>query len=54
LSSTPEVFAPRVDRRFFILALIGALAAIAWVAIALWSASPYARYLDDGRWLEQV
>jgi predicted metal-binding membrane protein len=54
LSSTPEVFAPRVDRRFFILALIGALAAIAWVAIALWSASPYARYLDHGRWLEPV
>jgi predicted metal-binding membrane protein len=54
LSSTPEVFAPRVDRRFFVLALIGALAATAWIAIALWSASPYARYLDHGSWLEPV
>jgi predicted metal-binding membrane protein len=55
LSSTPEqAFTPRVDRRFFTLALIAALAAIAWVAIALWSASPYALYLDHGHWLEPM
>jgi predicted metal-binding membrane protein len=54
LSSTPEAFAPRTDRRLIPLALIGALAAAAWVAIALWSASPYARYLDHGQWLEPV
>jgi predicted metal-binding membrane protein len=47
LSSTP-------DRRPLPLALIVALAASAWAAIALWSASPYARYLDHGRWLDPV
>src|SRR5262245_22874742 len=32
--------------------LIIALAVLAWLALWLWSASPYARYLDHGRWLE--
>jgi predicted metal-binding membrane protein len=52
LSSTPD--GALLDRRLVLLTLIGALAATAWVAIALWSASPYARYLDHGRWLEPV
>ena len=33
-------------------ALIAALAVLAWVSIALWSASPYARYLDHRGWLD--
>jgi len=52
LSSTPD--GALVDRRLVLLTLIGALAATAWVAIAVWSASPYARYLDHGQWLEPV
>jgi predicted metal-binding membrane protein len=31
-------------------ALIAALALSAWLALALWSASPYRGYLDHGRW----
>ena len=52
MSSTPEGALP--DRRLVLLTLIGVLAATAWVAIAVWSASPYARYLDHGQWLEPV
>lgn len=33
-------------------ALIAALSLFAWAAIAAWSASPYARYLDHGRWTD--
>jgi predicted metal-binding membrane protein len=32
--------------------LILALSAAAWTALAIWSASPYARYLDHGGWGE--
>jgi predicted metal-binding membrane protein len=32
--------------------LIAALSAAAWAALAIWSASPYARYLDHGGWGE--
>jgi predicted metal-binding membrane protein len=32
------------------LALIGALIALAWVALAAWSASPWRRWLDHGAW----
>ena len=39
------------DRRF-LLVLIAGLAAMAWATLALWSASPYARYLDHGGWLD--
>jgi predicted metal-binding membrane protein len=57
LSSTPESasdLSAGPDRRFLALALIGGLSALAWGAIALWNASPYARYLDHGRWLDPV
>jgi predicted metal-binding membrane protein len=52
LSSTAD--GALLDRRLVLLTLIGALAATAWVALALWSASPYARYLDHGNWLEPI
>ena len=54
MSSTPETrdLVLSADRRLLPLVLIGGLSAIAWAAIALWSASPYARYLDHGRWLD--
>jgi predicted metal-binding membrane protein len=32
--------------------LMGALAAAAWLALGLWSGSPYGRYLDHGRWTD--
>jgi predicted metal-binding membrane protein len=32
------------------LGLIGLLSAAAWAVLAMWSASPYARYLDHGGW----
>ena len=32
------------------LGLIALLSAAAWAVLALWSASPYARYLDHGGW----
>jgi predicted metal-binding membrane protein len=31
---------------------LGALALAAWLVLALWSASPYARYLEHGGWLD--
>jgi predicted metal-binding membrane protein len=34
------------------LALIGALSVLAWAALATWSAGPYARHLDHGRWTD--
>ena len=39
-------------RRALLGVVVGALAASAWGTLALWSASPYARYLDHGRWLD--
>jgi predicted metal-binding membrane protein len=41
-------------RQLLLLAPIGALAVAAWVSIALWSTSPYGRYLDHGGWLDPV
>jgi predicted metal-binding membrane protein len=32
--------------------IMGGLIGIAWVALLLWEASPYGRYLDHGRWSE--
>ena len=32
------------------LGLIALLSAAAWAVLAMWSASPYARYLDHGGW----
>jgi predicted metal-binding membrane protein len=34
------------------VALIAALSLLAWAAIATWSAGPYARYIDHGRWVD--
>jgi predicted metal-binding membrane protein len=33
-------------------ALMGALVVAAWLMLWLWSASPYGRYLDHGRWTD--
>jgi predicted metal-binding membrane protein len=33
-------------------ALIAALSLLAWAALSTWSAGPYGRYLDHGRWLD--
>jgi predicted metal-binding membrane protein len=38
-------------RRHLLPAVILALAVMAWTSLALWSASPQARYLDHGGWL---
>ncbi len=40
------------DRHALRLGMIAALSAAAWGALALWSVSPYARYLDHGGWGE--
>ena len=32
--------------------LMGALVALAWVALVIWERSPYGRYLDHGNWTE--
>src|SRR5208282_1349795 len=42
--------APGADRATLRLGLVAALSAAAWAALAIWSASPYARYLDHGGW----
>ena len=34
------------------LVLMGALIGSAWLVLWVWSASPYARYLDHGRWAD--
>ena len=34
------------------LALLGGLLALAWLTLFLWELSPYARYLDHGKWTE--
>ena len=41
-----------IDRQLAVRALVGCLAAAAWLALWAWSASPYARYLDHGRWTD--
>src|SRR5689334_516043 len=42
--------AARAPNRRLPLALVAALALGAWGVLAVWSASPYARYLDHGGW----
>lgn len=54
LARVPAAPSSSADRRFFLPVLIVALAAGGWASMALWSASPYARYLDHGRWLDPV
>ena len=56
--SGPDARIPRADsglarpgeRRALPLALVGALSLSAWAVLAVWSASPYARYLEHGGW----
>lgn len=45
---------PRPSRRGgpALVMLIGGLAALSWLALWLWSASPYGRWLDHGTWLQ--
>ena len=52
MSEARAAAAASAERRFLPGLLVGVLAVTAWAALALWSASPYARYLDHGRWLE--
>jgi predicted metal-binding membrane protein len=35
-----------------VLPLMGGLIGLAWVALLLWEASPYGRYLDHGQWTD--
>src|SRR5208282_312992 len=44
--------APGPDRAGLRLGVIAALSVASWLALAIWSASPYARYLDHGGWGE--
>jgi predicted metal-binding membrane protein len=41
---------PRAPDRRLPLALVAALVLGAWAVLAVWSASPYARYLEHGGW----
>ena len=41
-----------IDRRRTFLPLLGALIALAWLTLFLWSSSPYGRYLDHGGWTD--
>lgn len=40
------------ERRILLGALLATLAALAWTALWLWSASPWGRYLDHGGWAD--
>jgi predicted metal-binding membrane protein len=42
----------RLDRRAAYLALIVALSLAAWATLALWAASPYARYVEHPGWAD--
>ena len=48
-SSTPAA-AHAASRGLLISSLLGLLVLAAWGALALWSASPYGRYLEHGGW----
>jgi predicted metal-binding membrane protein len=54
--SDPEAEAPRAqngraaDPRILPFGLVAALSGAAWLLLAAWSASPYARYLQHGGW----
>jgi len=41
-----------IGRRALFRALLAVLVLAAWGALALWSASPYARYLEHGGWID--
>ena len=41
-----------IDRRTLFLALMTGLVAAAWLTLWAWSVSPYARYIDHGRWTD--
>ena len=43
---------PAVERNVALAALLGALAVGAWAALWVWSASPYARFVTHGGWLD--
>ncbi len=40
------------DRRMVVHALIGGLVLASWLTLWVWAESPYARYIDHGRWTE--
>jgi predicted metal-binding membrane protein len=42
-----------LDPQSLRLALVAALSVLAWIVLAAWSASPYARYLEHGGWADQ-
>ena len=44
--------AKQIDWRNPFLPLLGGLVLLAWLALSLWAASPYDRYLDHGQWTE--
>lgn len=48
-AATTRLGAARVP---LVFALIAGISALAWAALAVWSAGPYARYLDHGRWTD--
>jgi len=41
-----------IDQRTLFRALMAGLVASAWLTLWAWSGSPYARYLDHGRWTD--
>lgn len=41
-----------IDQRALFRALMACLVASAWLTLWAWSVSPYARYLDHGRWTD--
>jgi len=43
---------PRTGRRSLAVALVAALSVAAWTTLALWAASPYARYVEHPGWAE--
>jgi len=51
--STPAASGPASSRNSAPV-LVGAVAVLAWLALAAWSASPYARYLGHGAWLDDA
>ncbi len=51
LRAPPTASSVRVlDPQTLRLVLVGALSLVAWLALAAWSVSPYARYLEHGGW----
>ena len=47
-AAAPAARAP--DLQTLRVGLVAALSAVAWLALAAWSASPYGRYLEHGGW----